>query len=87
MSKTFLLTVAAVLAIWSNAGRSFAQSRALTMSIDDLFRTADEHNTSIKSFESAILEAKAGLASAKAERLPDRSICDGLRKGFEVMRL
>lgn len=71
MSKTFLLTVAAVLAIWSNAGRSFAQSRALTMSIDDLFRTADEHNTSIKSFESAILEAEAGLASAKAERLPD----------------
>ncbi len=71
MSKTSLLTVAVVLAIGSNPGRLTAQSRTLTMSLEQLFRTADEHNTSIKSFESAIREAEAGVAAAKAERLPD----------------
>lgn len=41
------------------------------MSLSQLFRTADEHNTSIKSFQSAIQEAEAGVKSAEAERLPD----------------
>ena len=71
MSKTSLLTFAVVLAIGSNPGRLTAQSRTLTMSLEQLFRTADEHNTSIKSFESSIREAEAGVAAAKAERLPD----------------
>ena len=71
MSKTSLLTVAMLLAIGGNTGRLTAQSRTLTMSLEQLFRTADEHNTSIKSFESAIHEAEAGVAAAKAERLPD----------------
>lgn len=43
----------------------------LALSLEELFRTADEHNTSIKSFQSAIREAEAGIEAAKAERLPD----------------
>jgi len=43
----------------------------LTMSLDKLFRTADEHNTSIQSFQSAIQEAEAGIETAKAERFPE----------------
>lgn len=52
-------------------GRMCAQSQSLSMSLDRLFRIADEHNTSIKSFESAVREAEAGIKAAKAERLPD----------------
>lgn len=43
----------------------------LALSLEELFRTAEEHNTSIKSFQSAIREAEAGIEAAKAERLPD----------------
>lgn len=53
------------------SGRMCAQSQSLSMSLDRLFRIADEHNTSIKSFESAVREAEAGIKAAKAERLPD----------------
>ena len=49
----------------------WAQSRELTMTLNELFSTADEHNTSIKSFQSAIKEAEVGIEVAKAERLPD----------------
>lgn len=47
------------------------RSEELAMSLEQLFRTAEEHNTSIKSFQSAIQEAEAGVKAAKAERLPD----------------
>ena len=43
----------------------------LALSLEELFRTAEEHNTSIQSFQSAIQEAEAGIEAAKAERLPD----------------
>lgn len=52
-------------------GRLCAQSQKLAMSLEQLYRTADEHNTSIKSYESALREAEAGIKVAKAERLPD----------------
>lgn len=52
-------------------GRMCAQSQSLSMSLDRLFQMADERNTSIKSFESAVREAEAGIKAAKAERLPD----------------
>ena len=70
MSKKSLLLVFVLMAMGTK-GRLQAQGRELTMSLEDLFRTADERNTSIKSFESAIREAEAGIEAAKAERLPD----------------
>lgn len=70
MSKKSLL-VAVMLMVMGTPGRLMAQSSELTMSLAQLFRTADEHNTSIKSFQSAIREAEAGIEAAKAERLPD----------------
>lgn len=70
MSKKSLL-VAVMLMVMGTPGRLMAQSNKLTMSLAQLFRTADEHNTSIKSFQSAIREAEAGIEAAKAERLPD----------------
>ncbi len=57
--------------IMGTTGRLMAQSQELAMSLEQLFRTADEHNTSIKSFQSAISEAEAGVKAAKAEQLPD----------------
>lgn len=47
------------------------RSEELSMSLEQLFRTAEEHNTSIKSFQSAIQEAEAGVKAAKSEQLPD----------------
>lgn len=70
MSKKSLL-VAVVMMATGIHGRLSAQSQELTMSLEKLFRIADNHNTSIKSFESAISEAEAGIDAAKAERLPD----------------
>lgn len=70
MSKKTLL-MAVMLIVMGSQGRLMAQGRELAMSLDGLFRTAEEHNTSIKSFESAIREAEAGIGAAKAERLPD----------------
>lgn len=70
MSKKSLLMVVIAMAMGTN-GRMCAQSQSLSMSLDRLFRIADEHNTSIKSFESAVREAEAGIKAAKAERLPD----------------
>lgn len=67
--KALLMIVYA--AFMSTTGRIMAQSRELTMSLEQLFRTADEHNTSIKCFESVLREAEAGVKAAKAERLPD----------------
>lgn len=70
MSKKSLLMVVIAMAM-GTSGRMCAQSQSLSMSLDRLFRIADEHNTSIKSFESAVREAEAGIKAAKAERLPD----------------
>lgn len=47
------------------------RNEELAMSLEQLFRTAEEHNTSIKSFQSAIQEAEAGVKAAKLEQLPD----------------
>lgn len=70
MSKKSLLMVVLAMAM-GTSGRMCAQSQSLSMSLDRLFRIADEHNTSIKSFESAVREAEAGIKAANAERLPD----------------
>ncbi len=78
LSKKSLLMFA--IAIMGTSGRSMAQgqdslvpeqSEELAMSLEQLFRTAEEHNTSIKCFQSAIEEAEAGVKAAKAEQLPD----------------
>lgn len=69
MSKKSLL-MAFLMAV-SAMGRMCAQGQRLAMSLEQLYRTADEHNTSIKSYESALREAEAGVRVAKAERLPD----------------
>jgi len=71
MSKKTLLTVAMIVAALSTPSGVCAQSSRLRMSLEQLFSTADEHNTSIKSFQSAIEEAEAGIKSAEAQRLPD----------------
>lgn len=69
MSKKSLL-MAAMIAVGA-MGRMWAQGQTLAMSLEQLYKTADEHNTSIKSYESALREAEAGVRAAKAERLPD----------------
>ena len=66
-----MLTLVAIVTGVGISQRSAAQGSELSMSLSQLFRTADEHNTSIKSFQSAIQEAEAGVKSAEAERLPD----------------
>jgi len=71
MSKKTLLAVAVMVTIAGVPRGVRAQSSELTLSLDQLFRTADERNTSIKSFQSAIKEAEAGIKSAEAQRLPD----------------
>ena len=71
MSKKTLLVVVMLIAIMGTPREAVAQSEVVSMSLAQLFRTADEHNTSIKSFQSAIREAEAGIDVAKAERLPD----------------
>lgn len=71
MSKKRNLAVAAFLAMMSMSGMVCAQSRQLVLSLDDLFAKADKNNTSIKSFQSAVSEAEAGVKAANAERLPD----------------
>ncbi|MGM9703599.1 MAG: TolC family protein [Prevotella sp.] len=48
---------------------SFAQQRKMTL--DELYRLAEEQSQSIKSFKTAIESATQGVAAAKAERLPD----------------
>ncbi len=55
----------------SAGGRTMAQSEQLQMSLDELFRTAHQNNTSIRSFQSAIEEAEAGIEVAQGEKLPD----------------
>ena len=65
MSKKSLL-MAVMMMVVGTPGRLMAQGRELTMSLDGLFRTAEEHNTSIKSFQSAIREAEAGISIADA---------------------
>lgn len=78
LSKKNLL-VATVLTVVMGAPRGAAAQEPgtgqakgqLALSLEELFRTADEHNASIKSFQSAIREAEAGIEAAKTERLPD----------------
>ena len=47
------------------------QAQQLSMSLSDLYATAEQHNASLRSCRSAMEEAEAGIASAKAARLPD----------------
>ena len=54
-----------------DTGQGDAREGELGMTLEALFRIADEHNTSIKSFQSTIAETEAGIAAAKAQRLPD----------------
>ncbi len=71
MSKPTLLMVAACIAIMGTGGQAMAQSRQLELSLEQLFQTAEQHNTGIRSFQSAIEEAEQGIEVAKASRLPD----------------
>lgn len=43
------------------------------MSIEDIFKLAEEHNASLRSCKTAEEEAKAAIASANTEKLPDIS--------------
>lgn len=70
MSKKSLLMVFVAITM-GTSGRICAQSQSLSISLDKLFRMADERNTSIKSFEAAAREAEESINAAKAERLPD----------------
>lgn len=69
MSKKSLLMAAMI--VVGTMGRMRAQDQTLALSLEQLYRTADEHNTSIKSYESALHEAETAVRAAKAERLPD----------------
>src|SRR5574344_3018006 len=71
MNRRNLLTAILVLALVSATEKVQAQSQALPVSLEELFRTAEKNNTSIKSFKSAVDEAEAGVKSAYSERLPD----------------
>ena len=71
MNKTRLIAVAMLLAAASNYGNVFAQDQRLNVSLQELYQMAERQNTSIKSFQSAVSEAEAGIKSAEAERLPD----------------
>ena len=72
MSKKNLLMAVLITTAMGIQGSSPDDTRLqLTMSLESLFRKADEHNTSIRSFQSAIAEAEAGIKAAKSERLPD----------------
>ena len=79
MSKRTLLVAAMWMVVTGVSQRSVAQDAGqgdaregeLGMTLEALFRIADEHNTSIKSFQSTIAETEAGIAAAKAQRLPD----------------
>ena len=71
MIKQRQLTTILMFALVSLSNSVCGQSRQLTLSLDELFRTADKNNTSIRSFQAAVAEAEAGVKSAGAERLPD----------------
>ena len=71
MIKQRQLTTILMFALVSLSNSVCGQSRQLTLSLDELFRTADKNNTSIRSFQTAVAEAEAGVKSAGAERLPD----------------
>ncbi len=70
MSKPSLLMMA-VIVLMSVQKTAVAQSEQLTLSLQQLYDTAKEHNTSIRSFRSAIEEAKAGIKAAQGAGLPD----------------
>lgn len=65
------MAATACVAVLCSPLRTYAQAR--TMSIDEMFRLADQNSTSIRSFETGKEVADAALAAAKAERLPDVS--------------
>ncbi|MCR5313533.1 MAG: TolC family protein [Bacteroidaceae bacterium] len=71
MNRRILLTAICMIVYVGTTGMMRAQSQKLTLSLDELFRTAEKNNTSIKSFQSAIDEADAGVKAANSERLPD----------------
>ncbi len=66
-----MLMAAVFSAFMSAGGTVIAQSEQLTLSLEELFSTARQHNTTIRSFQSAIEEAEAGIRVAQGERLPD----------------
>ena len=69
MSKRTLLVAAMWMVVTGVSQRSVAQDTGqgdaregeLGMTLEALFRIADEHNTSIKSFQSTIAETEAGI--------------------------
>ena len=65
------MAATACVAVLCSPLRTYAQAR--TLSIDEMFRLADQNSTSIRSFETGKEVADAALAAAKAERLPDVS--------------
>lgn len=50
-----------------------AQTAALQDGLDGLFRVAQTHNATLRSMQSALAQAQAGVETAKAGRLPDIS--------------
>lgn len=73
MSKKNLFMTILCSIVMNTTGRLSAQDNVWNISLEELFRIADEHNTSIHSFESAIQEAETGIKVANAERLPELS--------------
>lgn len=69
MSKKFWLVAA--LSVTANVGGVRAQDSLWSLSMRELFRVADAHNTSIKSLENAVQVAREGESVARAARLPD----------------
>ncbi len=65
------MATATCVAVLCSPLKTYAQGR--TISIDEMFRLADQNSTSIRSFETGKEVADAALAAAKAERLPDVS--------------
>lgn len=73
MKKHWLRT--ALVAACALFGRpaATAQSEALLQGVDALFRVAEAHNASIRSYATAIDEAEAAVHAAQAAKLPDVS--------------
>lgn len=50
---------------------SQAQTAELREGLEALFQTAENHNATLQSLRSALVEAEAGIKTARAEKLPD----------------
>ncbi|MGM9846368.1 MAG: TolC family protein [Muribaculaceae bacterium] len=71
MSNKRLLVLPVFIWAASTLGYLHSQTENLTMSLDQLYEIAEQNNTSIRVFDTAVEEAKQSVAAAKAERLPD----------------